>query len=257
MRITRSTARLNLDNQHTNLRVNVLGRIYDRENISDSDSTNSEEEKEEVVDQQAARMAPTITPMNIWAKKGLDLTDSTFGKIYEAATHFNETDDNGKPLKKFPLEDERFEEFRKLLTKRVNKMAMGKLVKLSQDGEDFKLLEQAPLVTEATMITHRDEIWDSSKDPTSTSTQEEVYAIQDQRIKCHTLGTWILDALSSTAITKLESSEPKYLIEKDDNTFVHGPFLYWLIVEDIKPNTDTLIDNAKIRLNSLQIVDFD
>ena len=41
--------------------------------------------------------------MSIWSKRGLDLGDSTFLKIFESATRFIEKDDNGEPIRKFKL----------------------------------------------------------------------------------------------------------------------------------------------------------
>lgn len=214
---------------------------------------NKEEEEEEIM---APSTASTITPMNVWARSGLDLTDSTFSKIYYEALKFSETDDFGKPLKKFKLTSDRFEELRSILITKVNKMAMRKLMKVTQDSESYELLDQAPLVTETTLETHRDEIWADTKDPKTTDTQEKVNEIQDKRLKCHALGTWLEAALTKDGLHKLEHAKSKYTVYKDDEPYIHGPYLFWLIVEDIKPNNDTLIQNAKDKLNQLNVKNY-
>jgi ribosomal protein S20 len=56
--------------------------------------------------------------MNIWAKPGLDLSDSTFVKIYDSANRFNEKD--------------RFNELCGLLASKIDKLAMKKLMKVTQ-----------------------------------------------------------------------------------------------------------------------------
>jgi hypothetical protein len=78
----------------------------------------------------------------------------------------------------------------------------------------------------------------------------------DQRIKYHALGTWLLNTLTTDAIHKLKHAKSQYLIKKDDKPYVHGPYLWWLNGADMKPNNDTLIQNAKERLNELDVKNF-
>ena len=251
--LTRDRARRerNQNNIFENLAIIVEGSEFQHESsISTSVETDSS------IASTPPRMS-TINKMNVWSKSGLDPAEPSFAKIYHETIRFRATDDDGEALKKFKLEPERFEEFRSLLTRQVNKMSMKKLMKVTQDEEEYLLLDQAQLVTEATIIAARDEIWDDSKDPVETMEQNSVNQIMDTRIKTHALGSWILDALSSDALHKLEPSKSKYMIEKDDEPYVHGPMLWWLIVEDIKPNNDTLIQNAKDRLMQLKVQDFE
>ena len=203
-------------------------------------------------------MAPTIRPMNIWSSQGLDLSDSTFVKLYDSAIKFTEKDDNGEPIKKFKLsQPERFNELRNILTTKVNRLAMKTLLQVTQNSEDFNLLDQAQLVTEATMIGARDSIWAAGQDPKSTDTQEDVDKISDQRIKSNALGVWLENALSSDALAKLEHHRPKYTVEKSGELFISGQFLWWLVVDEVKPNNDTLVQHAKDRLNKLDVTKFD
>ena len=66
-----------------------------RRNSFDSFDTTSSSSSEE----DPPIMAPTIRPMNIWSSQGLDLSDSTFVKLYDSAIKFTEKDDNGEPIK--------------------------------------------------------------------------------------------------------------------------------------------------------------
>ena len=248
-RLTRSVSRkANRDTSLylENLKIKLGGQDYTRKDF------------EEETDDESIMTTVTLRPMNIWSKQGLDLSDSTFVKLYDSATKFSEKDDNGDALKKFKLsEPERFNELRNLLTAKVNKLAMKKLLKVTQGGEDFNLLDQAQLVTEGTMDGSRDAVWGASADPKTTHTQEAVDKISDVRIKSHAIGLWLEDALSSDALAKLEHCRPKYTIEKDGEPFIHGQFLWWLIVDEVKPNNDTLIQHAKDKLNSLDASKFD
>ena len=244
----------NENNILKNLSVTVEG-IEILDDSEESHSSSSESSNSSSASSISQIMA-TIHKMSVWAKAGLDPTDSTFAKIYDAAIKFNDTDDDGNSLKKFKLDGDRFEELRSLLVRRVNKMAMKKLMKVTQDGDDFQLIDQAQLVTEATMTAARNNIWDATKDPKTTDAQDVVNTIMDQRIKFHALGTWLLNALTTDAIHKLEHAKSQYIIEKDDEPYVHGPSLWWLIVADVKPNNDTLIQNAKERLNELNVKNF-
>jgi hypothetical protein len=247
--------RQNETNIFENLAVIVQGiEILDESEEYYSSSSNSNSSSSASSNSQ---IMATINKMSVWAKAGLDPTDSTFAKIYDAAIKFNDTDDDGKALKKFKLDGDRFEELRSLLVRRVNKMAMKKLMKVTQDGDEFQLIDQAQLVTEATMVAARNETWDSSKDPKTSDNQDDVNKIMDQRIKYHALGTWLLNALTTDAVHRLEHAKSQYIIEKDDEPYVHGPSLWWLIVADVKPNNDTLIQNAKERLNELNVKNFD
>jgi hypothetical protein len=250
---TRSSVRkANSDNRRflDNLSIRIGGEQFVQEDFENEEDF--EDDRDILVEE---RMA-TINPMNVWSKSGLDLTDSTFAKIYESATKFHEYDDNGDSLKKFKLDGDRFEELRGLVTRKVNKFAMRKLFKLTQGTEEFLLVDQAPLVTEATVIADRDSIWADTTDPDTSMTQADINKIMDKRIKCHAFGTWLQDALTTEALTKLEYARSKFSIIKDDEPYLHGPLLWWYIVTDIKPNNDTLIQNAKDELNSLNVKDF-
>jgi hypothetical protein len=135
---------------------------------------------------------------------------------------------------------------------------MRKLLKLTQGTEEFLLVDQAPLVTEATVIADRDPIWANSTDPDTTMTQANINKIMDKHIKCHAFSTWLQDALTTEALMKLKYTRSKFSVIKDDEPYLHGPLLWWYIITaDIKPNNDnTLIQNAKEELNSLNVKDF-
>ena len=58
-------------------------------------------------------------------------------------------------------EPEKFNKLQNLLTTKVNKLAMKKLLKVTQGSDNFHLLDQAQLVTEAMMNVNRDTVWDN------------------------------------------------------------------------------------------------
>ena len=76
-------------------------------------------------------------------------------------------------------------------------------------------------------------------------------------MKCHAFGLFLQNALSTSAMKKLESSKSEWSIEKDDDQFIHGPLLFWYIVDTVKPNNDTLVQQTKEKLVRLNVKDFD
>ena len=203
---------------------------------------------------------PSIKPIrNVWSKNGLDLSNSAFAKIYQAETSFSEKDDSGSSLKKFELTSDRFEELRTLLTLKQNRMAMKKMLTIAQGPtgatEDFQLLNQPQLITKATMIANRDAIW--ADVDVNTQNQETVNSVFDRQLKCHVFGLWISNALTNRALQKLECSKSEWTVEQDDEVYIHGPLLFWYIVDAVKPNNDTLVQQSKDKLNSLNVKDFE
>ena len=202
-------------------------------------------------------MVAAVKPIrNVWSKNGLDLSSSAFSKIYQTETSFSEKDDSGSSLKKFELTSDRFEELRTLLTLKQDRMAMQKLLKITQGGEDFQLLDQPQLITKATMIANRDTIWNVAIDVDAQS-QEDVNTIFDKQLKCHAFGLWISNALTNRAIQKFECSKSEWTVEQDSETYIHGPLLFWYIVDAVKPNNDTLVQQSKDKLSSLNVKDFE
>ena len=200
--------------------------------------------------------AATAPIRNIWQKSGLDLTDSAFSKVHSYEIRFTEKDDSGDSLKKFELDELRFEEFRTLLDKKQNRMAMKTLLQVTENNEILELIDQAQLIQKATMIAHRDSIWNATVD-LANQAQAQVNAIYDKQLKCNVFGNWILEALTSSALSKLESTKVEWAVEKDGEMQVHGPILFWHIVDLVKPNNDTLVQNAKEELVSLNVKNFD
>ena len=193
---------------------------------------------------------------NIWQKSGLDLTDSAFSKVHSHEIRFTEKDDNGDSLKKFELDELRFEEFRTLLDKKQNRMAMKTLLQVTENNQSLELIDQAQLIQKGIiMIAHQDLIWNAYEN-LNTQTQAEVNEIYDKQLKCNVMGNWILEALSSSALSKLESTKVEWAVEKNGEMQVHGPLLYWHIVDLMKPNNDTLVQHAKEQLVSLNVKNF-
>ena len=184
---------------------------------------------------------------NIWSKNSLDLSDSAFSKVYLSETTFALKDDAGETLKKFDLESIPFEEMRTILLGKQNCMSMKKLLNVKEGTQDLELLAQPLLITKATMIAHRDEIWTAAVDLTNNS-QEDVNKVFDKQLKCHAFGLFLVNALSNRALQKLESSKSQWTVLKDDEEFVHGPLLFWFIIDAVKPNNDTLVQHTKEKL---------
>ena len=201
-------------------------------------------------------MPPTVPIRNVWSKSGLDLTDSAFLKFYQQETSFLEKDDSGDSLKRFDLDADRFEEMRTILYRKQNRMAIKQLLKMRQGGDEFELLDQPQLISKATMIQNRDTIWNATYDATN-GTQEEVNKVFHSQLKCHALGSRILNSLTNRAVQKLECSKSEWSIEKDGEVYVHGPLLFWFIVDAVKPNNDTLVQITKEKLNKLDVVNHD
>lgn len=198
----------------------------------------------------------SVAPIrNVWSKNGLDLTNTAFSKVYHQEVTFSEKDDSGDTLKKFDLEPERFEELRTLLIRKQNRMALKKLLQVTEGGINLDLLDQPQLITKPTMITHRDTVWRDVD--LHNESQEDVNEVYDNQLKCHAFGSWILDCLTNRAIQKLKFSKTEWSIEQDGETYLHGPILFWHIVDAVKPNNDTLIQHTKEKLASLDVKNFE
>ena len=208
--------------------------------------------------QQALRFRTMATApiRNIWSKNGLDLADSAFSKVYLSEVNFSQKDDAGEALKKFDLESTRFEELRTMLIANQNRMAMKKLLQVQEAGVDLDLLDQPQLISKPIMVAHRAQIWDVTVDLANTS-QEDVNKVFDRQLKCHAFGNFLLNALSNRAIQKLESSKSQWTVTKDDEEYVHGPLLFWYIVDAVKPNNDTLVQHTKEKLAKLNVKEFE
>jgi hypothetical protein len=193
---------------------------------------------------------------NIWSKNGLDLADSAFSKVYLSETSFSQKDDAGETLKKFDLESIRFEELRTILIGKQNRMAMKRLIQVVEGGENLELLDQPQLINKATMVAHRDTVWNAAVN-LATDSQEDVNDVYDKQLKCHAFGTFLLNALTNRAIQKLESAKSQWTVIKDNEEFAHGPLLFWFIVDAVKPNNDTLAQHTKEKLAKLKVTDFD
>lgn len=206
--------------------------------------------------EQSQRTMATLPIRNVWSKSGLDLSESAFLKFYQLETSFSEKDDSGESLKRFDLDASRFEELRTILYRKQNRMALKSLLKVNQGGDDFQLLDQPQLITKATMIANRNEIWNAVYDVTNT-TQEDINEIFDKQLKCHALGSWILSSLTNRAAQKLECCKSEWNVELDGEMYIHGPLLFWFIVDAVKPNNDTLVQLTKEKLNKLDVADHD
>ena len=108
-----------------------------------------------------------------------------------------------------------------------------------------------------TMIQDRDVIYGAAADLASTNTQAEVNTILNKRIKCYVLEIWIQNALSTDTMHKLEYAKSQYVIFKDEESYLHGTFLWWLVVTDIESNNDILIQLARDNLNELNVKYYD
>ena len=201
-------------------------------------------------------MVNSVAPIrNVWSKNGLDLSDSAFSKVYHQEVSFSEKDDSGDSLKKFELEPHRFEELRTLLNRKQNRMALKQLLQVKEGGVDLDLLDQPQLISKPTMNTHRDNVWRVVD--LTTESQQDVNTVYDNQLKCHAFGSWILNCLTNRAIQKLEFSKSDWTIEQDGEVYVHGPLIFWYIVDAVKPNNDTLIQHTKDKLAKLQVKEFD
>ena len=193
---------------------------------------------------------------NIWSKNGLDLTDSAFSKVYLSEIGFSQKDDKGETLQKFDLESERFEELRTILTVKQNRMAMKRLLKVQEGTQNLDLLDQPQLISKATMLAQRDAIWQAPVDLANDS-QEDVNTVYDKQLKCHAFGIFLVNALSISALKKLESTKLEWSVTVNDEEYVHGPLLFWFFVDTVKPNNDTLVQQTKEKLGRLDVKDFD
>ena len=109
-------------------------------------------------------------------------------------------------------------------------MALKKLFNIAQGTDTFNLLDQPQLITKATIVAHCDAIWTVMVNLAS-DTQAHVNEVYDKQLKCHAFGQWLVDALSTRALQKLECSKSEWTFKKDDKIYilvVHGLSWYSL-----------------------------
>ena len=174
-----------------------------------------------------------------WAKIGLDLSNSTFSKLYIQEE---------KPLEeKYNLKPELWEGFKRVMLDKIVRCCLsGILTVTNDDGKACNVLTEFSLLTAANIKAAQDTIWTGS-----FTSNTDRFIQQDNQLKSQLLGTFLLESITTSARKTIDRTKAKWTLISDGETFRHGPSILWHIAQEVKPNNGHLIDQIKIKLQKI------
>ena len=210
----------------------------------------------------------TSTPINMafhkkglskWGTEGLDIADSGFSKLHSKEQHFETA------KTKYDLSNDTFLTYTDNLIEKVNRMYSKDVFTApitetvtQPDGtispiKCFVLTEYTK-VTEDEMVAARNLRWPAIE---NFANQSEADKACDIQIKASTVGSYIHDSLTEAAKKQLKADENLFQVkDTSGNPFYDGPMYFWKIAELVDPNNDTLVEDIRTKLRSLNVKDF-
>ena len=190
--------------------------------------------------------SPTFIKRSLkpWAQLGLDLSNSTFSKLYLQEE---------KPIEeKYNLKSELWENFKRILLDKAVRCCLNSILTITNDdSKDCNIITEFSLLTEANVKAAQQDIWTAVK-----TSNTEKFTQQDNRIKSQLLGTFLLESLTVAARKTIDRTKSKWTLTSDGETFRHGPSILWHIAQEVKPDNGHLIDQLKVKLRSLHVKEF-
>ena len=133
--------------------------------------------------------------LSLWAKEGLNLTQSSFSKLHSKESKFEE----GR--EKYDLKPETFRKFAKHLIDKVVQMyatmEFTVLITNNNDVVNKNILKEYSTIERNNIITSRDSRWPST--PPTHANQSAQDRFTDSLIKASVIGSYIHDRLTEDA----------------------------------------------------------
>ena len=233
--------------------------LYIETSDSDNNSTDSDSDSESTSISTSVNMAFIKKGLSKWGTEGLDIADSGFSKLHSKEQHFETA------KTKYDLSNDTFLTYTDNLIEKVNRMYSKDVFTApitetvtAPDGtispiKCFVLTEYTK-VTEDEMVAARNLRWPTTENFADQSAADKACDIQ---IKASTIGSYIHDSLTEAAKKQLKADENLFQVkDTSGNPFYDGPMYFWKIAELVDPNNDTLVEDIRTKLRSLNVKDF-
>ena len=134
--------------------------------------------------------------LSLWAKEGLDLTDSAFNKLHSKESSLEE----GR--ERYDLKPEDFRKFAKHLFDKIVRMHAIKEFLVTVGTDTKNLVKEYSTITNNDMIAARDQRWPVN--PAIHATKSEHDKFTDALIKTSVVGNYIHQSLTDDAREQIE-----------------------------------------------------
>ena len=191
--------------------------------------------------------------LSLWAKEGLDLTQSSFSKLHSKESTLEE----GR--EKYDLKPETFRKFVKHLMDKVVRMYASKEFTVSITNNNIvvnkNILKEYSTIERKDMIASRDSRWPSTSPTHATQLAQDKFT--DSLIKASVIGSYIHDSLTEDAREQLEADSDFFTVEDEDAAkHYDGPSYFYCIARLVDPDNGHLVAGVKKQLRSLNVKDF-
>lgn len=200
--------------------------------------------------------APAPAPIRkLWAKKGLDLSDSTILKAWQSETKY---DSSVTPP--FNLESSLFPAWCQVLQDKSDRCCLSSIKNIetvaATDGVPATTLDifrQYSLLTKEQIKATSDDIFATLD---GTATADDKTAQSDKIIKLDMLGEYIHNSLSASAKTKFANDRSDFKRVFEGETFFDGIYYFWLIANHVNPDNDHIVTSLKAKIRALHVKNF-
>lgn len=184
-----------------------------------------------------------------WGSTGLDISDSGFSKLHAKEQSFEST------RKHYDLANETFLTYTDHLIEKVHRMYAKNTFTVADSATPTPnscfILKEYTKITEDEMKTSRDLRWPAVE---NFATQVEADKASDDQIKASTVGAYIHASLTEDAKKQLKADEEHFkVIDVSGNPFFDGPSYFWKIAELVDPNNDSLVEDVRTKLRTLNV----
>ena len=191
--------------------------------------------------------------MSLWAKEGLDLTDSAFNKLHSKESRYEDK------REKFDLQPETFRKFAKNLIDKVIRMHATNefTVIITKPGGNVtkNVLKEYSTIQSTEMTTNRDERWPATAPLHSTQSEQDKFT--DSLIKASVVGNYIHDSLTEDAREQLEAESDFFkVLDEDGASHYDGPSYFYAIARLVDPDNGHLVAGVKRQLRSLDVKNY-
>ena len=187
--------------------------------------------------------------LSLWAKEGLDLTDSAFNKLHSKESKLEE----GR--EKYDLKPEKFRKFAKHILDKVVRMHATKEFLVTVGTDTKNLIKEYSTITNADMVAARDQRWPNG--PRVHATQSSQDKFTDALIKSSVIGSYIHQSLADDAREQIEAESDFFTVTDEDGAeHFDGPSYFYAIARLVDPDNGHLVAGVKKQLRILNVKDY-
>ena len=187
--------------------------------------------------------------LSLWAKEGLDLTDSAFNKLHSKESNLEEG------WEKYDLKPEDFRKFAKHIFDKIVRMHAIKEFSVAVGTDTKNLIKEYSTITNEDMVAARDQRWPDN--PAVHSTQSEQDKFMDVLIKTSVVGNYIHQSLTDDAREQIEADSDFFMVTDEDGAeHFDGPSYFYAIARLVDPDNGHLVAGVKKQLRTLNVKDY-